>query len=317
MARSDIRPIYSRNCYRFKNSFSFGARSNDTSNFSNASRFTDINGSGNLETLSERGNLRSPLHGAGLLQSHISCPEEGRRHETCHRPQLPKPVHRNSSFSNGTSLLPKNPATKGLLHDKIGPERCISVSTNSLRVTKVSSLLLEKRNIPVQGPPIRPEHSSNDLHTFNETGCRFPQKTGCPLDHLSRRYTDNRTISAGGDPLNNHGHGPPGVSRFHTEPGEIHSDSDSNDSVLRFFDRFDHNEGLLTVRKDNQTTQTVSSARVHHETQAKEHRPTPGAIRILPPGNLEGTSALPLPSSATYSWSSELQPQLRGGGLSL
>ncbi len=144
VAKSDIRPIYSRHYYWFKNSFSFGASSKDTTNFSNLSRVRDINGQGNLETFSKRGNLRSPVHNECFLQPNISSPNEGQRHETGYRSKHTKSIHRTSTFSDGTSLLNKNSSATGLLYNKIGPERCISFSANPSRFTKVRFLWKNK-----------------------------------------------------------------------------------------------------------------------------------------------------------------------------
>ena len=160
------------------------------------------------------GNLRSPLCQRRLLQSHVPSSQKGRRYETGYRSKLTESIHRNTTFPDGTSFLDKNPPTTGVLHDKIGPKGCISFGCNSSTISKIPSVLLENQNLSFQSTPLRPKHSSNDLHSVNETSSELLTETRCPSGNLPRRYVDYRSISGRDKSVHGNGNSVIGVLGF-------------------------------------------------------------------------------------------------------
>ena len=160
------------------------------------------------------GNLRSPLCQRRLLQSHVPSSQKGRRYETGYRSKLTESIHRNTTFPDGTSFLDKNPPTTGVLHDKIGPKGCISFGCNSSTISKIPSVLLENQNLSVQSTPLRPKHSSNDLHSVNETSSELLTETRCPSGNLPRRYVDYWSISGRDKSVHGNGNRVIGVLGF-------------------------------------------------------------------------------------------------------
>ena len=147
--------------------------------------------------------------------------KDGGIYETGYRSKLTESIHKNTTFPDGTSFFDKNPPTTGVLHDKIGPKGCISFGCNSSTISKIPSVLLENQNLSVQSTPRRPKHSSNDLHSVNETSSELLTEAKGPSGNLPRRYVDYRSISGRDKPVHGNGNKVIGVPWFHHKQGEV------------------------------------------------------------------------------------------------
>ena len=129
-----------------------------------------------------------------LLQSFIFSPQKRRGHAPSDRPQLPQSIHRQHALSNGAPISHKISFENRSLHDQTRLERCLPFGTDSPGLPKISTVHLERQNLPVPSAPLRVEHSPPSVHAVAKTSGSLSTETWSSPCDLSRRHSHYRIL---------------------------------------------------------------------------------------------------------------------------
>ena len=189
MGRTDFGSRSPKHCVRFKNSISLCSVSKASSNYSGSSGISPNSRYRSSTPSGKGGCLPSAPNRGCLLQSFILSPQKRRGHATSDRPQLPQSVHRQHALSNGSPISHKISFENRSLHDQTRLERCLPFGTDSPGIPKISTVHLERQNLPVPSAPLRIEHSPSSVHAVAKTsGSLSTESWSSPCD-LSRRHS--------------------------------------------------------------------------------------------------------------------------------
>ena len=99
-----------------------------------------------------------------LLQQYVSGPEEERRDETHHQPEVLEQCCREREVQDGNPAGHQEGSPAGRLGDLNRPQGCLFPHSHQTSVPQVSPLHSGERSVPVQGSPIWPHFSAEGVY---------------------------------------------------------------------------------------------------------------------------------------------------------
>ena len=147
----------------------------------------DFRGSNRVTTEgSNRGN--STCRTNRVLFKPFSCPQEGWRTMASNQSQSPKQFCEQGTFQNGGHSYTERSPEKGGLAGQNRYERCLLFNTHSPKPQKIPQVYVQREDLPIQLPTIRPILSPMGVYKNSKTSTSDSPERGVRLiayiDHL-------------------------------------------------------------------------------------------------------------------------------------
>ena len=169
----------------------------------------------------------SPATITGLLQQHVSGPQEERRDETGHQLEVPQHLGGEGKVQDGDPAShPQGPlqGQMGRLHRSQGRLLPCSDQGSSKEVPALHS---QGDGLPVSGSPLWPYHSTEGVYqSHGNPGINSPQERYQPSPLPERLPTQSQLLSEGSDPYEGVFSRDDSVG-LHRQPGQVRTDSDT------------------------------------------------------------------------------------------
>ena len=192
-------------------------------------------GGGKVDT--ERGSTGSECNAQPVYQQYICSPEEGWLTETSGESQAAQYLCEENPFQDGRSSHDQGVAEEGRLDGLHRPQRRLPISSSDTNSSQISAIQLERSDLQVSVPSLRPQQCPTYVYKGIETGHGDSEAERNAIDYFHRRHPLDSTIStgiAGSDPGSNP---TPATSRIQDKLGKVSADSMSGDNLPRLPDK--------------------------------------------------------------------------------
>ena len=317
MGRTDFGSRSPKHCVRFKNSISLCSVSKASSNYSGSPGISP-NSRYRSSTPSGKGGCLPGAPNKGyLLQSFIFSPQKRRGHATSDRHQLPQSVHRQHTLSNGAPINHKISFENRSLHDQTRLERCLPFGTDSPGLPKISTVHLERQNLPVPSAPLRVEHSPSSVHTVAKTSSSLSTGTWSSPCDLSRRHSHYRILCGGDTPVHRNDYVSPRILRVHHQQREVHLHPNSDNYLSGIHNQLDHHATNSTSGQSEECALTLSSNAFQAKSVTPLYCSNLGPARVISASHMASSSSYAQATGATDTGTTKFPTKLQGGSESL
>lgn len=160
----------------------------DVSN-NKCSRPSDFTGS--VISAGKRGNRVGELSTTRVCVEHFSSAKEKRPNEARHKSEISESVYKEDSFQNGNDRVGISDDATRRFYGIDRSKGRVFFGANSNGSSKISKIYLEKSQIPVHMPAVRPVVITKSFHKSIETGGGCTSTSGNKNGDLFRRHIDS------------------------------------------------------------------------------------------------------------------------------
>ena len=204
----------------------------NTSNSPDEQRKTTSCGSRGRDNVEERCNLPDKSCSRGIYKQFILSRKKGWGSATSDKPKKPESVCAVRTFQNGRFSFPEVHAKKGRLHVQTRPQRCLFFPSASSGVSKICTVPMEGKAIPIQMSMFWVGASSQDIYKTVEGPYCSSTETEHPNYNLHRRYTSCRENLGGNSISKGYSHIFPPASRICIESKKVNHSSMSRTRIF-------------------------------------------------------------------------------------
>ena len=216
-------------------------------------------GPGNSGNVEERCNKISPTrHKKSVSKFNIYSPKKGLRAPPCDKPKEIEQAYSLYPFQNGGSFSLEGNASQRGLHVQDRPKRCILFSATKSQIPKICEFQVERSNLSVSLPLLRPGTSTQDIYKTTEGSYFSDEEVECSIDNFSGRYSTDGCLGGGVDIGTGHPHLPTSEFRFSDQYKEICASTMPNHTVFRHGDKLDRYECNSSTGEKGSDSKTVS-----------------------------------------------------------
>ena len=155
-------------------------------------------GPGNSGNVEERCNKISPTRRKkSVSKFNIYSPKKGLQAPPCDKPKEIEQAYSLYPFQNGGSFSFERNASQRGLHVQSRPKRCILFSATKSQIPKICEFQVERSNLSVSLPLLRPGTSTQDIYKTTEDSYFSDEEVECSIDNFSGRYSTDGCLGLG------------------------------------------------------------------------------------------------------------------------
>ena len=138
------------------------------------------------------------------------------------------------------------------------PKRCILFSATKSQIPKICEFQVERSNLSVSLPLLRPGTSTQDIYKTTEGSYFSNEEVECSIDNFSGRYSTDGCLGGGVDIGTGHPHLPTSEFGFSYQYKEICASTMPNHTVFRHGDKLDRYDCNSSTGEKGSDSKTVS-----------------------------------------------------------
>ena len=181
-----------------------------------------------------------------LLNTVLSAKERGPT-QASDQPSSAEQVCESRAFQNGGDAHRAGPSAGGRLDDTTRFEGCILRNSYTQAPPEVSLIQMEEPELSIPVSPIRPVHSSTDVHQGVTSSDRIAETNGHQVHDLPRRHPHHEPGQGTGSPANLESHRLIGVSRLSDQLWQVGPRPRARDCVSGISAEFSSKRGAATA----------------------------------------------------------------------
>ena len=226
-----------------------------------------------IQEMLKKGAIKLVQHNTkkSVSKFNIYSPKKGLRAPPCDKPKEIEQAYSLYPFQNGGSFsLEGNTSQRGL-HVQDRPKRCILFSATKSQIPKICEFQVERSNLSVSLPLLRPGTSTQDIYKTTEGSYFSDEEAECSIDNFSGRYSTDGCLGGGVDIGMGHPHLPTSEFGFSDQYKEICASTMPNHTVFRHGDklnRYDCNSSTGEKGSDSKTMSRSSEEVISFTTGA-------------------------------------------------
>lgn len=242
----------------------------------------------------ERGNYPPKIYTDRFLQSPVSRLQKGSLISSSDRSKSIKPVHTERTLSNGKLTVRKATYKSKGLYGKAGPQRCVSNSRYSSRLSEIPPVHLAGSNLSVPSPAIWSKHRATGFHKIVKASGGVSSHSEHQTSDIPRRHSPCSVKSV--DSTRTH--------EFPNQLREVNTDTIPCNRIPGFYSQFDNHEVVFTSGENNENISPMQVLTKGQSNLVTSSVSTSGLSRVLSTGSMASSTPFPTPTKLPYPASS-------------